>query len=77
MNVAFSGQTHLLFDETLRDGHGVNHYAFKKSKGYDQEIQKSQTVVKPMAPRGKATQQSRNTRKTYKAKQPALSSPLR
>ena len=49
----------------------------KKSKGYDQEIQKSQTVDKPMAPRGKATKQSRNTRKTNKAKQPALSSPSR
>ena len=31
---------------------------------YDQEIPQSQTVDKPMAPRGKATQQSQGTRKT-------------
>ena len=31
---------------------------------YDQEIPQSQTADKPMAPRGRATQQSRDTRKT-------------
>ena len=31
---------------------------------YDQEIPQSQTVDNPMAPRGRATQQSRGTRKT-------------
>ena len=44
---------------------------------YDQEIPQSQTADKPMAPRGRATQQSRDTRKTNEAKQPALSSPSR
>ena len=32
---------------------------------YDQEIQQSQTTDKPMAPRGRATQPSRDTRKIY------------
>ena len=41
---------------------------------YDQEIPQSQTAGKPVASRGKATQQSRDTRKTNKVKQPALSS---
>ena len=40
---------------------------------YDQEMKQSQTADKPMAPRGRATQQSRDTRKTNLAKQPALS----
>ena len=31
---------------------------------YDQEIPQSQTAAKPMAPRRRATQQSRDTRKT-------------
>ena len=31
---------------------------------YDQEIPKSQTADKPVAPRGRATQPSRDTRKT-------------
>ena len=31
---------------------------------YDQEIPQSQTADKPMAPRGRATQQLRDTRKT-------------
>ena len=31
---------------------------------YDQEIPQSQTADNPMAPRGRATQQSRDTRKT-------------
>ena len=33
---------------------------------FDQEIPHSQTADKPMAPRGIATQQSRDTRKTNK-----------
>ena len=33
---------------------------------YDQEIPQSQTADKPMAPRGRATYQSRDTRKTNK-----------
>ena len=44
---------------------------------YDQEIPQSQTADNPMAPRGRATQSSRDTRKANQAKQPALSSPLR
>ena len=44
---------------------------------YDQEMKQSQTADKPMAPRGRATQQSRDTRKTNLAKQPALSSASR
>ena len=39
---------------------------------YDQEIPQSQTADKPMAPRGRATQPSRDTRKTNQAKQPVL-----
>ena len=44
---------------------------------YDQEIPQSQTTDKAMASLGRAdkTQQSRDTRKTNKAKQPALCSP--
>ena len=44
---------------------------------YDQEIPQSQTADKPMVPRGRATQQSQDTRKTNQAKQPALSSQSR
>ena len=32
---------------------------------YDQGIPQSQTADKPMTPRGRATQYSRDTRKTY------------
>ena len=62
------------------------HYHFDKFKWwpmtkilseYNQEIPQPQTADKPMALRGRATQQSRDTRKTNKAKQPALSSPSR
>ena len=42
---------------------------------YDQKAPQSQTADKPMATRGRATQQSRDTRKTNKAKQSALSLP--
>ena len=51
--------------------------AAKIINDYDQEIPQSQTAAKPMAPRGRATQQSRDTRKTNLAKHPALSSPSR
>ena len=44
---------------------------------YDQEIPQSQTADNPVAPRGRAAQPSRDTRKTNQAKQPALSSPSR
>ena len=44
---------------------------------YDQVIPQSQTTDNPMAPRERATQPPRDTRKTNKAKQPALSSPSR
>ena len=36
---------------------------------YIQEIPQSQTVDKPMAPRGRATQSSRDTRKTKQSSQ--------
>ena len=41
---------------------------------YDQEIPQSQTADNPVAPRGRAAQPSRDTRKTNQAKQSALSS---
>ena len=41
------------------------------------KIPQSQTADKSVASRGRTTQQSRDTRKTNKAKPPALSSPLR
>ena len=44
---------------------------------YGQETPQSQIADKPMAPRGRAIQQSRDARKTNQAKQPALSSPSR
>ena len=44
---------------------------------YDQEIPHSQTANNPVAPRGRAAQPSRDTRKTNQAKQSALSSPSR
>ena len=49
----------------------------KKVSEYDQEIPQSQTADKPTVPRGRATQQPQDTRKTNLAKQPALSSPSR
>ena len=44
---------------------------------YDQDIPQSQNADKPIAPRGRATQPSLDTRKTNEAKQPALSSSSR
>ena len=52
-------------------------HIYNKNSEYDQKTPQSQTADKPMVPRGRATQQSRDTRKTNKAKQPALSSPSR
>ena len=51
--------------------------SFKIVSEYDQEIPQSQTADKSMAQRGRATQQSRDTRMTNQAKQPALSSTSR
>ena len=48
-----------------------------KNSQYDQKRPQSQTADNPMAPRGRATQPSRDTRKTNLTKQPARSSPLR
>ena len=45
---------------------------FKIVSEYDQEMPQSQTADNPMASRGRATQPSRDTRKTKQAKQPAL-----
>ena len=52
-------------------------FAHKIVREYDQKIPQSQTADKPKAPRGRATQQPRDTRKTKQARQPALSSPAR
>ena len=40
-------------------------YATKIVSKYDQETPQSQTVDNPVAPRGRAAQPSRDTRKTY------------
>ena len=53
------------------------HVITKIVSEYDQEILQSQTADNPVAPRGRAAQPSRDTRKTKLAKQPALSSPSR
>ena len=47
----------------------------KKVLSMIRKYQKSQTADKPMAPRGRATQPLRDTRKTNKAKTPGLSFP--
>ena len=60
-----------------KDQHLVFHLKAKIVSEYDQEIPQSQTADIPMAPRGRAAQPSRDTRKTNKAKQLALSSPSR
>ena len=39
-------------------------YIAKIVSEYDQEVPQLQTTDKPMTPRGRATQQSRDTRKT-------------
>ena len=49
----------------------------KKVSEYDQEIPQSQTADNLTTPQGRATQPSRDTRKTNPAKQPVLSSQSR
>ena len=51
--------------------------AANQNSEYDQEIPQSQTADKDMAPRGRATHQLRDTRKTNSAKQTSLSFPSR
>ena len=48
-----------------------SHMSEKIVSEYGQEIPPSQTADKPMASLGRAGQQSRDTRKTNKVKQPA------
>ena len=55
----------------------LSYVASKKVSEYDQEIPQSQTTDNPMAPRGRAAQPLRDTRKTNQAKQLALSSQSR
>ena len=43
-------------------------YFLDKNSEYDREMPQSQTEDKPVAPRGRATHQSRGLRKTNKAK---------
>ena len=67
---------------TLKNRVSSNSFIFdigipKVVSGYNQEKPQSQTADKPIAPRGKATQQSPDTRKTDYAKQPAFSSQSR
>ena len=50
-----------VFTESAAGRSMLNHF---KNSEYDQEIPQSQTADKTMAPRGRATQQSRDTRKT-------------
>ena len=52
-----------LYKATSITGTVVNTSRYKNSK-YDQEIPQSQTTDNPMTPRGRATQPSRDTRKT-------------
>ena len=74
----------VMMDFSYNSRHGkINCVAVHENKPtitiseYDQEIPQSQTADNPMAPLGRATQPSRDTRKTNKAKQPALFSPSR
>ena len=80
----------LYYPNFVKKKKGIEKYPYNSFKGlqnpvlhskivseYDQEIPHSQTADNPMAPRGRAAQPSRDTRKTNKAKQPALSSPSR
>ena len=50
----------LFWDKSLKD---VTKTICKIVSEYDQEISQSQTADNPMAPRGRATQPSRDTRK--------------
>ena len=55
----------------------VDNHCAKIISEYDQEIPQSQTADNPVALRGRDAQSSRDTRRTNKATQPALSSPSR
>ena len=63
-------------DKSVHCDHRLSSLA-KIVSEYDQEIPQSQTADNPVAPRGRAAQPSRDTRKTNQAWQPALSSPPR
>ena len=52
-----------LYKATSVVGTVVNTSLYKNSK-YDQEIPQTQTTCKPVAPQGRATQSSRDTRNT-------------
>ena len=52
-------------------GRGKSQISLKIVSEYDQEIQQSQTADNPVAPRGRAAQPPRDTRKTNQAKQSA------
>ena len=64
-----SASTGKLFTVTTQHKHKSRDI---KHSEYHQEIRQSQTADKPIAPRGRATQQSRDTRKANLAKQVAL-----
>ena len=73
-----SSERGLSLDNGLCPGRGLSMgRGLKIVSEYDQEIPQSQTADKPVAPRGRAVQLSRDTRKTNSAKQSALSSPSR
>ena len=74
--ILYLGSSSLTFEKTALDIQSSVEPA-KIVSVYDPEIPQSQTADKPVASWGRATQQSRDTRKTNKAKQPALSSPSR
>ena len=59
VNPVFSGHSKIYQTKFLKTG-GI---LMKKSE-YDQEIPQSQTADNPVAPRGRAAQPSRDTRKT-------------
>ena len=71
---AYPAHTHLLSNDVNHVSRSpVLWFMLRRYKGYslpkivseyDQEIPQSQTADKPMAPRGRATQPSRDTRKT-------------
>ena len=55
---------HPKISETFEAGNFVIKCSIKIVSEYDQEIPQSQTVDNPVAPRGRAAQPSRDTRKT-------------
>ena len=62
--VAFPGHSHLPFLEISIKGTFHNEVDAKIVSVYDKEIPQSQTADNPVAPRGRAAQPSRDTRKT-------------